>query len=291
MTPAGEDRLNIRLARLDDAAAIAEVHRSHVARWYRQVGEAQFDVGYGALTLDERCGLGGPWVSPETCAIHLNNLLLHRHTPIVAEAAGGVAAEMELFVGREGPAYRKNCHIGLLYVHRALQGRGIGRALIGRAARHAREQRCDTLTVASRLENEEFYRRCGFSFNDTLVEAEATPGEYLVDRSPLAYHLFEMADACALPSWAGCQRTSRFLGVNGQPSLLSYTSRPGGATEVSAWSAGADAGDLAFAALADLHAEGPQPARMLMPRRDVERLAGAVDVRLIGSRRTLVMRL
>jgi GNAT superfamily N-acetyltransferase len=314
MTPSKGSPAAIRLARLDDAAAISEVHRSHVPRWYRQIGEEQHEVSYDALTLDERCGFGGPWAATETCAIHLNNMLMQRHVPVVAEDRGEVVAEMELFVGREGPAYGRNCHIGLLYVHRDAQGRGIGRAMVERAVWHAEEERCDTLTVASTAACEEFYRKCGFSFHDTLLEMETLSGEYLVDMATLpapasaqsfswgmdmklgrlqssAYHIFEMTDICALPSMAECNRINAFWDVNGHPSLLSYVCRPSGKAEVGAWSVDADVGDLAFAALRDLSYREIRSASLLLPRKDYERVAELVDARLIGYRHTLMMNL
>jgi GNAT superfamily N-acetyltransferase len=309
-----KDGFKVRLARLDDAAAIVDVHLSHVPRWYRQIGNEQHEVSYGDLTLDERFGFGGPWMSQETCAIHLNNLLLHRQMPLVAEENGRVVGEMELFVGREGPSYGKNCHIGLLYVHKEAQDRGIGRMMVERAVRHAEENRCDTITVASVQTCEEFYRKCGFSFHDTQVEIEAMSGEYLVGMAALpvpvsvqafcwgldmnvgrlqssAYHVFEMADVYALPSEAECVRVNAFFDVNGHRSLLSYVCLPSGEVEVSAWSDGAEAGDLVFAVLTDLDDRGLRSANMLIPREDYGRIAGLVDVRLIGYRHTLMMKL
>jgi ribosomal protein S18 acetylase RimI-like enzyme len=306
--------LRIRLARLDDAAAIAEVHLSHVPRWYRQIGNKQHEVRYGDLTLDERCGFGGPWASVETCAIHLNNLLLRRQMPMVAEENGRIVGEMEMFVGREAPPYGKNCHIGLLYVRKDAQGRGIGRQMVGQAVKYAKEARCNTLTVASVLTCEEFYRKCGFAFHDTVVEIEAATGDYLVDMSTMpaqvsiqtftwgmsmkigrlqssAYHVFEMGDDFALPSETDYRHVKAFVSVNDNPSLLSYICLPSGTAEVGAWSKGAGMGDLAFAALSDLNRRGIRSARMLLSKSDYERIDDLVDERVLGSRRTLLMKL
>lgn len=309
-----KDAVRIRLARLDDAAAIADVHRSHITRWYRQIGDEQHEVGYGSLTLDERCGFGGPWMSPETCAIHLNNLLLRQHTPVVAEKDNRVVAEMELFVGREGRPYGRNCHIGVLYVHRREQRRGIGRRMVEHAIKYARESRCDTLTVASDSACAVFYRKCGFSFQDTLVEVEAAPGKYPVDLSPMpaqislqaftwgmsmkigrlqssAFHVFEMQDGYALPSASGYRRVRMFANVNGNRSLLSYVILPSGTAEVCAWSAGATASDLAFAALSGLNCREVRAARMLLSKCDYESIDGLVGERMLGSRQTLLVKL
>jgi GNAT superfamily N-acetyltransferase len=313
MSRSGDD-IKIRLARLDDTSGIVDVHRSHVARWYRQIDNEQYDVSYGDLTLDERCGFGGPWMSPETCAIHLNNLLLRRHLPVIAGQDGRIVAEMELFIGREQPPYGKNCHIGVLYVHKDCVNRGIGSRMVTHAIRQAKESHCDTLTVASARESEEFYRKSGFSFNDTLVEIEVTPDDYPVDLAPMpapvnvqtftwgmgmkigrlqssAFHVFAMGDDYALPSGPDHRCINSFVSVNGNLSLLSYVCPPSGTAEVSAWSAGAETGDLAFAALSDLNSRGIQKARMLLTKSDYERIGDLVDGRLLGSRRSLLMKL
>jgi GNAT superfamily N-acetyltransferase len=306
--------LRIRLARLDDAAAIADIHLSHISRWYRQIDNEQYEVSYGDLTLDERCGFGGPWASVETCAIHLNNLLLRRLLPVVAEEDGRIMAGMELFIGREEQPYGKNCHIGVLYVHKDHMGKGIGRQMVGQAIEYAKEARCDTLTVASEPACAEFYRKCGFSFHDTMVEVEAMSGDYQVDVSTVpvpisiqaftwgmgmkigrlqssAYHVFEMGDDFALPSVADNRQVKSFVSVNGNLSLLSYICLQSGEAVVSAWSKGAATGDLASAALADLNRRGIHSAKMLLSKSDYDRIAGLIDARLIGSRRTLLMKL
>jgi GNAT superfamily N-acetyltransferase len=309
-----KDVLMVRLARLDDAAAVTGVHLSHVSRWYRQIGDEQYDVSYSDLTLDEREGFGGPWGSVETCAIHLNNLLLRRQTPLVAEKDGCIVGEMELFIGREEPPYGMNCHIGVLYVHKDHLGRGIGRQMVRQAVEYAKNARCDTLTVASALVCEEFYRKCGFSFHDTMVEIEVMSGDYLVELSTMpdhvsvqaftwgmgmkigrlqssAYHVFEMGDDFALPSEADYRHVKAFVTVNGNPSLLSYICLPSGTAEVGAWSNGATTGDLAFAALADLNRRGIHSVNMMLSKSDYDRIAGLVDARLMGSRHTLLMKL
>lgn len=306
--------VTIRLARLDDAAAITRIHQSHVPRWYRRAGNEHYEVDYGALTLDERYGFGGQWMSTETCAIHLNNLLLSHHIPYVAVADGQPVAEMELFVSREGAPYGRNCHIGLLYVHKDINGHGIGTMMIEKALQYARDNRCDSLTVSATQSTEEFYRRQGFSFRDALVEIEAMPGEYVVDVASLppqtsmqsfawgmdmsigrlqssAYHVFETADLLSLPSCMNVQRHTQYLKVNGHPAVFACHCPAPGKAIVRGWSAGADAGDLVFAALSKAAAMGLHSTSMLLSRKDYERIEGLIDSRLIGTRRTLMIKL
>ncbi len=310
--PAG--LVTIRLARLDDAAAITRIHMSHVPQWYREADGEHCDVGYDALTLDERYGFGGQWMSTETCAIHLNNLLLNHYLPFVAEVDGMPAAEMELFVGREGTPYGKNCHIGLLYVHKDYAGRGIGTMMVEKALQYAKKNRCDSLTVSAAQATEGFYRQRGFSFRDALVEIEALPGDYLVDVAPLppplsmqsftwgmdmkigrlqssTYHVFEMADQLSIASCRNVQRHTQYLTVNGHPAVLSCHSPQPGNAIVRGWSSEADAPDLVFAALSKASAMGLRSANMLLSRKDYDRVESLIDARLIGTRRTLMIKL
>lgn len=302
---------SFRLARLDDAAAICEIHKSHVPKWYRVVGSEQFDVDYGQLSVEERWGFGGPWMSSETCAIHLNNLLLMRHLPYVAELNGRIVAEMELFIGREGEPYGRNCHIGLLYVHKACTGTGIGINLIRYAREVARERGCESLTVSAMPHNEAFYLKCGFSFGENLVEISAPARRYHVETASLqpplskqsftwgmdltigrlqssAYHLFELSDSYALPAFASVDKRTSFLSVAGHPSMITWTSGTIEEATVYAWSSGASARDLAAAAMKLLEPAGIQSANLLLTKDDYESLSGEIDARLVGTRATLV---
>ena len=63
-------RIDVRPAALADAAAISAIHCSHVETW-RQGGEGK-PAPYATLPLYERWLHGGPWMSVETCTVHLN---------------------------------------------------------------------------------------------------------------------------------------------------------------------------------------------------------------------------
>jgi GNAT superfamily N-acetyltransferase len=306
--------IKLRHASLEDAAEISDIHRSHVDRWYRKLDNEQYEVPYGSLSLSERWGFGGPWMSIETCSVHLNNLILQRQLPFVAEEDGKLVGEMELFMGEEGGLYGKNMHIGLLFVRRGHTGQGIGSALVDKAFKLAESQGCDTVTVASSQANVGFYEKHGFRQSGTMVELEAVTKDHYADISILppplspwsftrgmamplgryqssAFHVFEMGDDYALPAEADCRHIKTFMSVNGNPSLLSYVCLPTGTVEVSAWSAGATAGDMAFAALTDLNRRGITAARMLLSKSDYDRIDDLVDERILGSRRTLLMKL
>ncbi len=311
----GEPTLTIRHARLEDASQISDIHRSHVSRWYRKLGAEQFDVPYGSLSLSERWGFGGPWMSPETCAIHLNNLLLQRHLPFVAQKGDELLGEMELFSGDEGLPYGKNMHIGLLYVRKDATGQGIGKALADKAREIAVSLGHDTLTVASCQANMGFYEGLGFARQGTLVELEAAAKAYDVDISPMApplnmpsfargmsmpvgrhqssaFHLFEQLDAYAIPEFLNCGRERAFVGVNGHPSLVAFVRDDTGArADVYGWSGAASAYELATAALTILHGQGLKYANILVTADDYNLMADGLEATVKGSRDVLLRRL
>lgn len=78
--------IRIRPATLADAAAITAVHCSHVEIW-RRGGKGE-PASYASLSLYDRWLHGGPWMSVETCAVHLNRWLRAGHPVLVAEGEG-----------------------------------------------------------------------------------------------------------------------------------------------------------------------------------------------------------
>ncbi|WP_240910739.1 hypothetical protein [Thermococcus sp. MAR1] len=78
--------MRIRLATLDDVGGIVALHAANE----RLSGN-----------LYERYTRGGPWMSVETCAIHLNNLLLDDQLVAVAELNGIIVGEVEVLFSEE----------------------------------------------------------------------------------------------------------------------------------------------------------------------------------------------
>ena len=144
----------VRMATLDDAAAITEIHKSNITRWQRMAADGTVeDMPYEALTIYERWVHGGPWMSLETCAVHLTHLLrggnLPAGIPLVAEIDGRVWAEAEVFPGEEPPPFGSLLHVAVLYVHADQAGRGLERALLTHAVALGRELGCQRLTIAN----------------------------------------------------------------------------------------------------------------------------------------------
>ena len=307
--------MKIRQAQLDDAPGISEIHRSHIGRWYRRLDGEQVDVPYNNLSSGEHWGFGGPWMSVETCSVHLNNLLLQHQYPFVAMDGDDLVGEIELFSGSEGANYGKNLHIGLLYVRKGHTGEGIGSALVNKAFLFAESHDCDTVTVASTAANLGFYEQCGFSLEGTMIELEAMTKEYDVDIVPIkppmslwsftrgipmpvgryqssAFHVFEQLDRYAIPEFLNVRRDRAFVNVNRHPSMFAFTrydSLPARA-DVYVWSdAGAEA--AIKAALTLLHKGGVEYATILLAGDDYYAMADEVDAAVKGSRGSLLRRL
>jgi GNAT superfamily N-acetyltransferase len=152
--------INVRPARLDDAAAITAVHCSTTSEWRdphtRQVAP------YAALDLFGRWYNGGPWMSVELCAIHLNELLHADPAPLVAEVDGRIVGEAEYHLNVEPPPFGPALHLSVLYVDQDWQRQGVGRALLDVGLELARDLGLSVLTTQPEPEAYAFYRRMQF---------------------------------------------------------------------------------------------------------------------------------
>ena len=124
--------VEIRLASLDDVKGIVDVYCSSVSKWFKRVGGKEVEAKYEDLTVAERFSLGGSWMSAETCAIHINNLLLNGQYPLIALLDGKIVGELELYVGEEKGILGKCGFIDVLEVHKSFRRRGVGKALVNK---------------------------------------------------------------------------------------------------------------------------------------------------------------
>jgi len=152
--------ITIRPATLTDAAAISAVHCSTVDEWRDPYTRQPTDET--TLNLFGRWYNGGDWMSVETCAVHLNGMLLRGHLPLVAEHGGSIVGEAEYYVNHEPAPFGPHLHLSVLYTHRDWQGQGIGRALVEAGVEHARALGCHALTTQPEPEMTGFYRRLDF---------------------------------------------------------------------------------------------------------------------------------
>lgn len=152
--------ITIRPATLADAAAISIVHCSTVDEWRDPYTRQPADEA--TLNLFGRWYNGGDWMSVETCAIHLNGMLLQGHLPLVAESTDIIVGEAEYYVNREPAPFGPHLHLSVLYIHKDWQGQGIGRTLVEAGVEHARALGYHALTTQPEPEMTGFYQRLGF---------------------------------------------------------------------------------------------------------------------------------
>lgn len=176
------DGIQIRPATLADAAAITTIHCSHVETW-RRGGEGE-PVAYESLALYDRWLHGGPWMSVETCAVHLNHWLRADHAALVACQDGAVVGEAEFVENREPAPYGPSLHLSLLFVHAACVGQGVGRALVEAGLTLARERGCTALTTQPEQPAGAFYQRVGFAPWLQLREWQAPAQERPLPQEP-----------------------------------------------------------------------------------------------------------
>lgn len=156
-----QTKLDIRLATLDDVKGITDVHCSDIDEWFKIEQGKKVAVPYDRLSIWERYEHGGPWMSIETCAIHLNYLLLAGQYPIVVEIKGRIIGELELYAGQEKGVLGKTAFIDILEVHKNFRRRGVGRKLVDFANKIAEEMDCETLSVWPDENAIPFYKKCG----------------------------------------------------------------------------------------------------------------------------------
>ena len=153
--------IRIRKASLLDYSDIWQVHASDIDQWVDSQGQVDLAT-FRQTSMAERWLKGGPWMSPETCAIHLNALLLAGQTPLVAARGARILGEIELFLGEDASFGGLSLNISVLYAHRSARGQGVGSALLNETIRRAKVFGCRAVSVYSPSPDaERLYRRVG----------------------------------------------------------------------------------------------------------------------------------
>lgn len=155
--------ITVRLALLQDVQTIVAVHTSHVTEWKR-IDRQYIPTSYDELPLFERWQHGGPWMSVETCAVHIHRLLAGSGTPLVAELDGRVLAEAEVYESDEAAPFNRCLHLATVCTHQSNLKRGLGSALLTYIAQMAGLMGCRrvTLAQAANVELPSFYAERGF---------------------------------------------------------------------------------------------------------------------------------
>jgi len=180
--------ISVRLATLADTGAIVDIYRSHKPGLLSD------------LTLYERWQEGGPWMSIETGAVHLNRLLAGSGVPLVAEIDGRVSAEAELYEGFEPPPYGHHLHIGALVSHVDHEPHDLETALIKYSAEMARLMKCERIT-ATGAEPRAFYDAQGFRHTRTGhgVRIPSQAGRVFYQSTELTEHKADQVKGWFMP--------------------------------------------------------------------------------------------
>ncbi len=179
--------ISVRLATLQDAAAITAIHTSDVPSWSRIGADGiARPVDYADLSIFERWQHGGPWMSIETCAVHLNRLLAGSGIPLVAVQDGEVLAEAEVYENFEAPPFGHHLEIAIIATHARHHRQGLGTALVEYICQMARLMKCERVTVSDAAVRG-FYEKMGFQQTHTGRGVRFTPqaGRVFYQATPL----------------------------------------------------------------------------------------------------------
>lgn len=151
--------IKIRQATLEDVNAITALHCSNTTTWRNP--KTHKVTPYEELDLYARWRHGGPWMSVEMLAVHLNHLLQRGHLPLVAEIQGQVVGEAEYYLSNEAPPF-KTLHLSVLYVHREWHRQGVGKVLLEAGTDYAYTAGFKTITTQPEESALQFYTKMGF---------------------------------------------------------------------------------------------------------------------------------
>jgi len=159
--------IEIREASLDDCEQIVKVHVSDIDGWLDENDE--FTSLHKTLSVGKRWMKGGPWMSIETCAIHLNSFLLRGYIAFVAILNGKIVGEVEIIPENEPEPYGKHLYIYVFWVHRKFRGRGIGSKMISYVVDFARKSDFYRIVTSPEKGSIKFYVKNDFSLLETYV--------------------------------------------------------------------------------------------------------------------------
>lgn len=182
--------ITVRLATLADTAAITAIYKTDVPVWERlDPSGALISIPYEALSLFERWQHGGPWMSIETCAVHLSRLLAGSGIPLVAELNGEVLAEAEVYESFEPPPFGHHLNLSVIVAHADYLRQGLGTALMKYIVEMARLMKCERVTV-SHAEAQGFYIKQGFrhTLSGRRVRIPTAPGRAFYQSTELMDH-------------------------------------------------------------------------------------------------------
>lgn len=141
--------LQVRQATLDDTQAISALFRAPISVWQRLDAQGRVqDVPHHELTIYERWLHGGPWMSVETAAIQLCQLLGGAGIPLVATVDNMPAAYAEAYHGHEPAPFGDHLHVAYLVVDPNYTDSGAAQALMSALRERASALKAKLLTVS-----------------------------------------------------------------------------------------------------------------------------------------------
>jgi hypothetical protein len=159
--------MRVRPATLQDTSAISRLFCARIGRWQRLDAQGRGeDVSYEQLTLYERWSHGGPWLSVETAAIWLNQLLSGAGLPLVLEHENRLIGYAELYTNDE-TELRAHGHIAEWLIEDDAPVDALMtfiEGMVPRAPQGRLSAACSPYDTAS----VELYGRCGFSLTTVL---------------------------------------------------------------------------------------------------------------------------
>ncbi|MEX2688817.1 MAG: N-acetyltransferase family protein [Candidatus Njordarchaeum guaymaensis] len=177
MTDMGD--LSIREAKLDDCMQIVKVHISDINDWLDAHNE--FTAQYKSLDVTERWMRGGPWMSIETCAIHINNFILKEYKAYVAVLNEKIVGEIEVIPEHEPDPYNKNLYIYVFWIHKNFRGRGIGSNILSHISKFARNMNLNSVITYPEEGSMNFYIKNGFKMLEKYVQIKLLPYDRRID--------------------------------------------------------------------------------------------------------------
>ncbi len=155
--------IEIREATLSDVEGITGVHKSDVNKWYKVIDSDLVEASYEELSIEERWLHGGPWMSKETCYMHLKSFMNMGGKVLVAVNKGQIIGEIEFISDSEPFPYLDNIEIYVLMIHNKFRGRGVGRKLMESVENYCSELKASSILVSSEERSINFYKKINYS--------------------------------------------------------------------------------------------------------------------------------
>jgi GNAT superfamily N-acetyltransferase len=104
---------------------VVELNKSLVQSWYRQENRKNVKSSYDLLSMKDQFRHGGPWLHPETCAVHMTAVAKIGTISLLIDDSDTVLGEIEYHLSADN-----RYHLDWMVVSSDQQGKGMGTKLI-----------------------------------------------------------------------------------------------------------------------------------------------------------------